>query len=307
MVYISTLLQSSITAKDGEWAPLTEFNLLNKRNHYQEERRMGYCWTDRLNQFLSPLKNVVKIITRSFSKYWRSLTQGSETPPYFVQLSMKVSDWPDDGIQPERIETGINQLLMLAHEKRCEAKIPSSCHSTSQVRIQSIEKSQENSDVALAVLEVVYASPLTGCPAVEWYRSLTPAADVAAEILKAQSAGIFEEIDFPYPVLSVIGGGRREVDLYAYIFGADLAVFFLVAMFYQSVIKNINKFIDVYQLEDQFPKEFVFILMVSIYIHLSMTLLAKFPYTEQRIHHYIIVFVCKIQNISSLLYIGYLR
>ncbi|ONK78536.1 uncharacterized protein A4U43_C02F19860 [Asparagus officinalis] len=266
MVYISTLLQSSITAKDGEWAPVTEFNLLNRRNRHQEEHRTSYSWRDRLNHILSPVWNMVKVISRNFSKYWRSLTQGSEAPPYFVQLSMKVSDWPEDGIQPEKIETGINQLLMLAHETRCEAKIPTSCHSASRVRIQSIERSQEHEDVAVAVLEVVYASPLVGCQTVDWCRSLTPAADVSAEILKAQSAGFFEEIDFPYPVISVIGGGRRELDLYAYIFGADLAVFFLVAMFYQSVIKNINKFIDVYQIEDQFPKEFVFILMVLFFL-----------------------------------------
>lgn len=266
MVYISTLLQSSITAKDGEWAPVTEFKLLNKRNGYQEEHSMSYSWRGSLNQLLAPLNNVVQIIARSFSTYWRSLTQGSEAPPYFIQLSMKVGDWPEDGIQPDRIETGINQLLMLAHEERCEAKIPTSCYSASRVRIQSIERSQEDKDIAFAVLEVVYASPLVGCSAVGQYRSLTPAADVAAEICKAKSAGILEEIDFPYPVISVIGGGRREVDLYAYMFGADLAVFFLVAMLYQSVIKNINKFIDVYQLEDQFPKEFVFILMVLFFL-----------------------------------------
>jgi piezo-type mechanosensitive ion channel component 1/2 len=33
-------------------------------------------------------------------------------------------------------------------------------------------------------------------------------------------------------------------------------------MFYQSVLKNKSEFLEVYQLEDQFPKEFVFILMV---------------------------------------------
>jgi hypothetical protein len=74
----------------------------------------------------------------------------------------------------------------------------------------------------------------------------------------------------------VIGGSKREVDLYAYIFGADLSVFFLVAIFYQSVIKNKSEFLDVYQLEDQFPKEFVFILMVSLcslFISLDMSCL----------------------------------
>lgn len=266
LVYISTLLQSSITAKDGEWAPVTEFKLPSGKNYYIEERSLSHGWRDRLQQLVSPVTNLLKMIARSFSRYWRSLTQGSEAPPYFVQLSMEVNQWPEDGIQPERIESGINELLHVAHEERCEARISSSCQSASRVRIQSIERSQENTNIALAVLEVVYASPSVGCPAAEWYRSLTPAADVAAEIVKSQKEGLLEEMDFPYPILSVIGGGRREIDLYAYVFGADLAVFFLVAIFYQSVIKNKSKFLDVYQLEDQFPKEFVFILMVLFFL-----------------------------------------
>ncbi|KAF2298634.1 hypothetical protein GH714_024432 [Hevea brasiliensis] len=100
----------------------------------------------------------------------------------------------------------------------------------------------------------------------EWYKSLTPAADVAKEILKAKYDGLVEAIGFPYLIISVIGGGKREIDLYAYIFGADLSVFFLVAIFYQSVIKNKSEFLDVYQLEDQFPKEFVFVLMVIFFL-----------------------------------------
>lgn len=116
--------------------------------------------------------------------------------------------------------------------------------------------------MALAVLEVVYAAPVE-CQSKGWHKSLTPAADVEREIHESQKAGFFEEINFPYPIVSVIGGGKREIDLYAYYFGADLAVFFLVAMFYQSILKNKSEFLEVYQLEDQFPKEFVFILMVS--------------------------------------------
>ncbi|KAG1326361.1 hypothetical protein COCNU_01G002950 [Cocos nucifera] len=258
--------ESSITAKDGEWAPVTEFKLLRGKNHYKEEHSLSRGWRDGLQQLVSPVTNILKIITRSFSRYWRSLTEGSEAPPYFVQLSMEVNQWPEDGIQPEKIESGINELLHVGHAERCEAKNSSSCHSASRVRIQSIERSQENTNIALAVLEVVYASPSVGCSAAEWYRSLTPAADVAAEILKSQKEGLLEEIDFPYPILSVIGGGRREIDLYAYVFGADLAVFFLVAIFYQSVIKNKSELLDVYQFEDQFPKEFVFILMVLFFL-----------------------------------------
>ncbi|XP_020597210.1 piezo-type mechanosensitive ion channel homolog isoform X2 [Phalaenopsis equestris] len=266
LVYVSTLLQSSITANDGEWAPITEFKFLHRRQHYTEETTVSYSLRDKLKHLFFPLINLAKLIARSFSRYWMSLTRGSESPPYFVQLSMMVNKWPEDGIQPQKIESVINKLLKIAHEDKCKSYIPNSCHSTSRVQIQSIVRSQEDLDVAIVILEVLHASPLAECPAAEWHWSLTPASDVATELLLAQSAGIFEEIGFPYPVISVIGGGKKEIDLYAYIFGVDLAVFFLVAIFYQSVIKNINKFLDVYQLEDQFPKEFVFILMVLFFL-----------------------------------------
>lgn len=264
LVYISTLLQTSITAKDGEWESIAEFKFLKRKNLYKEEVFESSNLWERVRHLLLPVINVLKAIVRNFSRYWQSLILGAESPPYFLQLSLEVGDWPKDGIQPERIESGVNKLLVAAHEERCKENIPTSCHSPSWVRVQSIERSQENSNVALAVFEVVYASPLDGCPSTEWYRSLTPAADVATEIRKAQRMGLTEEIGFPYPIVSVIGGGKREVDLYAYIFGADLAVFFLVAIFYQSVIKSNSKFLEVYQLEDQFPKEFVFILMVCM-------------------------------------------
>jgi len=262
LVYISTLLQSSITAKDGEWVPVTEFSFLSTRNNIEEKHCMPYSWRERLKSLHLPVMNLIWMITRGLSRYWMSLTHGAESPPYFVQVTMEVSHWPEDGIQPERIESAINRVLTIAHEERCQANLSASCHCCSKVRIQSIEKSKENSNMALAVLEVVYAAPAV-CQQAGWYNSLTPAADVEREIHESQKAGIFEEINFPYPIVSVIGGGKREIDLYAYYFGADLAVFFLVAMFYQSVLKNKSEFLEVYQLEDQFPKEFVFILMVS--------------------------------------------
>ncbi|XP_062199124.1 piezo-type mechanosensitive ion channel homolog isoform X3 [Phragmites australis] len=265
LVYISTLLQSSITAKDGEWVPVTEFSFLSARNNVEEKHCMPYSWRDRLKSLHLPVMNLIRMTGRGLSRYWMSLTQGAESPPYFVQVTMEVNHWPEDGIQPERIESAINRLLAIAHEERCQANLPSSCHCCSKVRIQSIEKSKENSNMALAVVEVVYASP-ADCQSAGWYKSLTPAADVEKEIHESQKAGLFEEINFPYPIVSVIGGGKREIDLYAYYFGADLAVFFLVAMFYQSVLKNKSEFIEVYQLEDQFPKEFVFILMVLFFL-----------------------------------------
>lgn len=263
LVYLSTLLQRSITAKDGEWESLTD-RFFKTRVPYQEETSFDFSWSERIERMYLPIINLMKIIARCFSRYWISLTQGSEAPPYFVQILLKVEEWPVDGIQPERIESGLNQLLTIAHEERCHSSNHLTCHLASRIRIQSIERSKENSDVALAVFEVVYASPLSEFPAVEWYSSLTPAADVAFEIQR--NTAILEEINFPYQIISVIGGGKREIDLYAYTFGADLAVFFLVAMFYQSVIKNNSQFLDVYQLEDQFPKEFVFVLMVLFFL-----------------------------------------
>uniref|UniRef100_K3XDQ2 Uncharacterized protein n=1 Tax=Setaria italica TaxID=4555 RepID=K3XDQ2_SETIT len=265
LVYISTLLQSSITAKDGEWVPVTEFSFLSTRNNIEEKRCIPYSWRERLKSLHLPIMNLLRMIIRGLSRYWMSLTHGAESPPYFVQVTMEVNHWPEDGIQPERIESAINRVLAIAHEERCQANLPASCHCCSKVRIQSIEKSKENSNMALAVLEVVYAAPLE-CQPAGWYKSLTPAADVEREIHESQKAGLFDEINFPYPIVSVIGGGKREIDLYAYYFGADLAVFFLVAMFYQSVLKNKSEFLEVYQLEDQFPKEFVFILMVLFFL-----------------------------------------
>lgn len=266
LVYLFTLLQSSISAKDGEWMPFTDFNFRRRGSLYRKELFVDYSWSERVSEMLQFVMNMVKLVIRSFCWYWKSLIQGAETPPYFVQVSMDVRLWPEDGIQPERVESGINQLLRMVHDERCNETIPSHCPFASRVQVQSIERSQENQNVALIVFEVVYASPLTGCTSADWYKSLTPAADVAKEILKAQHAGFVEEMGFPYQILSVIGGGKRELDLYAYIFVADLTVFFLVAMFYQSVIKNNSEFLDVYQLEDQFPIEFVIILMIIFFL-----------------------------------------
>uniref|UniRef100_A0A6N2L9I4 Uncharacterized protein n=1 Tax=Salix viminalis TaxID=40686 RepID=A0A6N2L9I4_SALVM len=258
LVYLFTLLQTSITARDRTIADARS----QKRNNFQEEVAQG-CM-GRIETLLLSAKNVLKLLIRSLFRYWKSLTQGAETPPYFVQVSMKVDLWPEDGIQPERIKSGINKLLEVMHNKRCQKR--NHLHSVSNVRVQSIERSPENDNIALAVFEVLCASPLTGCTNVDLYKSLTPAADVAYEILEAQRAGIVREIRFPYPILSVIGGGKKDIDLYAYVFCADLAVFFLVAIFYHSVIKNNSEFLEVYQLEDQFPKEFVFILMVIFFL-----------------------------------------
>ncbi|CAA0832071.1 Piezo-type mechanosensitive ion channel homolog [Striga hermonthica] len=265
LVYLFTLIQCSVTAKDGEWFSVG-FN--NSRGGALNHNGVhsNSTWSEKIKMVFHLMKRMVGMVFGSCSKYWKSLTQEAESPPYFVQLSMDVKAWPKDGIQPERIESGINQLLLLVHDQHCRNKMLSNCPCASKVQIQSIEKSTENENVALAVFEVIYASPLTECKRAEQFNSLTPAADVAKEILKARSMGLSENVGFPYPIVSVIGGGKREVDLYAYIFGADLAVFYLVAIFYHSVIKNKSEFLEYYQLEDQFPKEFVFILMVIFFL-----------------------------------------
>ncbi|KAL6564288.1 hypothetical protein OROMI_015738 [Orobanche minor] len=264
LVYLFTLIQCSVTAKDGEWFSVGFSN--SKDGVANREVHSNSTWNEKAEKVFQLMKRMLEMVFGSCSKYWKSLTQEAESPPYFVQLCMDVESWPDDGIQPERIESGINQLLQLVHDENCKNEKPSNCPCASKVQIQSIEKSTGNASMALAVLEVIYASPLTECKQAEQFNSLTPAADVANEILKAGCMGLAEKVGFSYPIVSVIGGGKREVDLYAYIFGADLTVFFLVAIFYQSVIKNKSEFLEYYQLEDQFPKEFVFILMVIFFL-----------------------------------------
>ena len=259
LVYLFTLLQSSITAKDGEW---TYSNAFNKSDLPRKHSLGHYGLTEKAYELLQLGEKMMMFVLRSLCKYWKSLTKGAESPPYFIQVSIDVQVWPEYGIQPERIESGINQMLQIIHDGRCKEQNPRPCPFSSRVHVQSIERSKENAKMALVVLEVVYSSPSTDTCA-EWYDSLTPAADVTNEIRLAQHKGLVENTGFPYQILSVIGGGKREIDLYAYVFGADLIVFFFVAIFYQSVIKNNTEFLDVYQLEDQFPKEFVFILMVS--------------------------------------------
>ncbi|KAI4369413.1 hypothetical protein MLD38_017853 [Melastoma candidum] len=264
MVYIFTLLQTSIVARNGDWRSVTRLSVHRRVNSSQKESPSSFSCTDQIERLLSPVVNAVKQCIKGIHRYWTSLTEGAETPPFFVQVSLEVNHWPEDGIQPDRIESRMNRLLRVLHVRRCKSK--DEFHMASRVRIQSIERSIEDPNIAIAVFEVLYASSPTESSAASWYASLTPAADVSQEILKAKTANILNEVGFPYPIISVIGGGKREIDLYAYVFGADLVVFFLVAIFYQSVIKNKSEILEVYQLEDQFPKEFVFILMVIFFL-----------------------------------------
>ncbi|XP_074311534.1 piezo-type mechanosensitive ion channel homolog isoform X2 [Silene latifolia] len=264
LVYLFTLLQSSITARDCEWAVIKELGSFRKKDSDKGEDHKSSNWLEKVERLLLSLIKVTKLILSTLYRYWRSLIEGAETPPYFVQLSMRVNVWPEDGIQPEKIGFRINRLLKIVNDRRsrdCSNRYP-----VSRIRVQSIEQSPENPNIALAVLEVLYASSLVEGIPVEWHHSLTPAEDVAKELLEGQREGLFEEIGFPYHVLSIVWGGKKEIDLYAYVFCADLVVFFLVAIFYQSIIKNKIEFLEVYQLEDQFPKEFVFILMIIFFL-----------------------------------------
>jgi len=262
LVYLFTLLQSSITARDSE-SIVREYGSFRKRNSDAKECGNTSNFFQRVERLLSSLINVSKYTIRGLYRYWKSLTEGAEIPPYFVQLSMRVERWPEDGIQIDRLEHRLNKLLKRIFAQRCKTKNRNR-QTASRIRIQGLEQVPENSSLVLVVLEVLYASSTVEGIPLGWHDSRTPAADVAEEFLEAQRRGMFDEVGFPFPILSVIWGGKREIDLYAYIFGADLVVFFLVATFYQSVIKNHSEFLEVYQLEDQFPKEFVFILMVSL-------------------------------------------
>lgn len=260
LVYLSTLVQSSIKARDGEW-----MSFLHRRT-LSNNVRNNNSWKDLLQGYSVSIKGKLTNMARGLLSYCQALMYGSESPPHFVQVTMRVSQWPEDGIQPEMIESGFNRLLKACHHGFCEAGGQEFNHSISSVRIESIESSEQQADVVIAVLEVIYASPGKGCPASDHYTSLTPAKDVALEIQRAKDEGLVDATSFPFPILSVIAGGKREVDLYAYIFGADLTAFFLVAVWYQSFIKNSPDFLDVYKLEDQFPKEFVFVLMTLFFL-----------------------------------------
>jgi hypothetical protein len=275
LVYIFTLLQTSITVKDGGWKMAADSSFCKRKHQSFIEDVKCSTIQDRLQRLFLPLKNLLKRLVRRLCRYWKSLTWGAETPPYFVQLSMEVNSWPEDGIQPKRIESRINKSLKILHNMRCKEDNLFNMHSASRVRVQSIEKSEENENLCLVVFEVLYASPSIESTSEEWYSSLTPAEDLSNEIRKAQHIGIFKEIGFPYRIISIIGGGKREIDLYAYIFGADLAVFFLIAIFYESVMKANSDFLEVYQLEDQFPEDFVLVLMVRN-VQRRITLMPRF-------------------------------
>ncbi|KAG0610440.1 hypothetical protein M758_7G065700 [Ceratodon purpureus] len=271
LVYLVTLMQSSIKAQDGEWM------FVNERSTFFSNRRLRdpegqtqlphkVTVLDTMWKAVCGIPDLFWRLVRGLSMYWQALTSGSEAPPHFVQVSMAVDKWPEAGIQPERIESACNRLLVAVRSLPLDDEVPPDELTCSRVRVESIENSPDKPNTALAVLEVIHAAaPLRSAKNAQ-YSSLTPAADVAAELLKAKERGCVEAASFPYPILSVIPGGKREVDLYAFIFGTDLIAFLFVLVFYQSFVRHSPKLLDVTRVEDQFPKDFIFVLMTLFFM-----------------------------------------
>jgi hypothetical protein len=267
LVYLATLIQSSIKARDGEWM------LVNESNSFASSRRMldpeGQVRTVHRLTLSARFQNGVnwvcekfKSFSRGISLYFQGLTSGSEAPPHFVQVSMDVGKWPEAGIQPERIESGFNRVLgAVRHSGSSHSEGLLHKDMCSRVRVESIESSPDSPHLALAVLEVIHTAPSHGFSSDNQYPSLTPAADLAAELQKAKEDNHLETSDFPYRIVSIIPGGKREVDLYAFIFGMDLLTFLFVAYAYIGFIKKKFQLFEISQ-PDQFPKDFVYVLMV---------------------------------------------
>lgn len=271
LVYLATLMQSSIKAQDGEWMFVNERStFFSNRRLRDSEGQMQLPHKATLSEAL--WKSVYGVtgffwrLVRGLSMYWQALSSGAEAPPHFVQVSMAVDKWPEAGIQPERIESACNRLLASVRSSPLDDEVPIDELTCSRVRVESIENSPDKPNTALAVLEVIHAAPKLRSARSAQYSSLTPAADVAAELLKAKEQGYVETASFPYPILSVIPGGKREVDLYAYIFGTDLLAFLFVALVYQSFVKHSPKLLDVTRVEDQFPKDFIIVLMTLFFM-----------------------------------------
>ncbi|CAI5528566.1 unnamed protein product [Closterium sp. Naga37s-1] len=60
--------------------------------------------------------------------------------------------------------------------------------------------------------------------------------------------------------------GRREVDLYPYIFCIDILAFFYVGLFYQSAVRDKSPFEEVIHTGDQFPYNYVAVLMTQFFL-----------------------------------------
>lgn len=245
LVYLATLVHSSLTTRDGEWT-LVSTGLARPR-----DIESGSVFGSRIRRFWKWAASQIHRVRM----YWRGIIYGCEAPPHFVLLTMRVSKWPEGGIQPERIEAGMNKLLAAVHTVGGAQRSVNTPPFGSRVRVESIDQSSERLNEAVAVLEVLHVANKS--------ETLTPAADVAADVARMKDERREQACGFPYPIESVVAGGRREVDLYAYVFFADMLSFFFVAFFYQSAVGAHKSIFAAAYEQDQFPKEFVYVLLVS--------------------------------------------
>lgn len=292
LVYLATLVQSSIKARDGEWMLVNASSSFasSRRTLNQENQLMArLSLSQRIWKFMSQVTGWFTNLRLAILRYFQGLTGGSEAPPHFVQVSMEVGKWPEAGIQPETIESGFNRLLQSLRQSKSSNSDALDVNSCSRVRVESIESSPDRPQTALAVLEVIYVAPSQSflMDAHQHHISLTPAADLADELMRAKEENLLEVTRFPYPILSVIPGGKREVDLYAYIFGTDLLAFLFTALFYTPLMKNSSDLFDVTQVEDQFPKAFIIVLMTLFFLIVVDRVLYLFSFASGKVIYYL--------------------
>lgn len=258
LVYLATLVHSSLTIRDGEWTLVSGDTIFGSRKRTSRDIETGLTFGSSLTRFAAWAGSLL----HRFRMFWQGILYGCEAPPHFVLLTMRVSKWPEGGIQPESIEAGMNRLLAAVHTEgaRFGPRRVNTPSGGSLVRVESIDQSPDRPNEAVAVLEVLHVAAPRKPGSKE---TLTPAADVAAEVQRMREEKREQACGFPYPIESVVAGGRREVDLYAYVFFADMLSFFYVALFYQSAVGAHKSIFAAAYEQDQFPKEFVYVLLVS--------------------------------------------
>jgi hypothetical protein len=259
LVYLATLVHSSLITRDGEWTLVSGEAIFGSRRNRSPDIETGSVFGSRLTSFWTWATSKVHRVRM----YWQGLVYGCEAPPHFVLLTMRVEKWPEGGIQPESIEAGMNKLLAAIHTEGTRPPKPdvNTPPPGSRVCVESIDQSPGRPNEAVAVLEVLHVA---NRPGKDVHETLTPAADVAAEVHRMKEERREQACGFPYPIESVVAGGRREVDLYAYVFFADMLSFFFVALFYQSAVGAHKSIFAAPYEQDQFPKEFVYVLLVRL-------------------------------------------
>ena len=76
LVYLFTLIQISITPKDGEWMSSTDFKFKRNDLHAKDDHT-SYNWQGRARDLLNQMIIMVKLIIISFFRYWKSSLQES--------------------------------------------------------------------------------------------------------------------------------------------------------------------------------------------------------------------------------------